>query len=236
MLVFQKAMWKSSVKIVVAISFLLLLAVPVGFYRSGRRGALLEAAWVVLLFTLTAWGGRRWLKVFNIESLPSSLDARVLTGLAFTIVFLLSGEVQHLLHYTSYGMILGGFQTSVLIGLFGEPVGGWWFTKPGFWRKPEYLVATVILGVSCMGLFALSWADLHWWGLLMVPGVLLGTELGVFIGSSVRPWALALRDVWETGRRMGPPIGGFALGYLVIAIIFAGLFAAVWRADSTAFK
>jgi voltage-gated potassium channel Kch len=35
---------------------------------------------------------------------------------------------------------------------------------------------------------------------------------------------------------MGPPVGGFALGYVVIAFIFAGLFASVWRADPSAFK
>jgi hypothetical protein len=35
---------------------------------------------------------------------------------------------------------------------------------------------------------------------------------------------------------MGPPIGSFALGYLVIAFIFAGLFSSVWRGDLTAFK
>jgi voltage-gated potassium channel Kch len=35
---------------------------------------------------------------------------------------------------------------------------------------------------------------------------------------------------------MGPPIGAFALGCLVIASIFAGVFASVWRADSAAFK
>ena len=45
-----------------------------------------------------------------------------------------------------------------------------------------------------------------------------------------------MEEVWALARRMGPAIGGFALGYLVIAFTFADLFAAVWRADSTAFK
>jgi voltage-gated potassium channel Kch len=47
---------------------------------------------------------------------------------------------------------------------------------------------------------------------------------------------VALKQVWDIARRMGPPVGAFALGYLVIASIFAGLFASVWRADSAAFK
>jgi len=70
---------------------------------------------------------------------------------------------------------------------------------------------------------------------MVVPGAFLGYELGELIGSLVRRWVLALRDVWDIARRMGPPIGGFAFGYLVIAFIFGGLFASVWRADSRAF-
>jgi len=66
--------------------------------------------------------------------------------------------------------------------------------------------------------------------------MLLGMEIGVWIGHSIRNWVLALTAVWDAARRMGSPIGGFALGYLVVAFIFAVLFASVWRADSTAFK
>ena len=65
---------------------------------------------------------------------------------------------------------------------------------------------------------------------------LLGNGLGELIGRSVRQWLVALKQVWDIARRMGPPVGAFALGYLVIASIFAGLFASVWRADSAAFK
>ena len=46
----------------------------------------------------------------------------------------------------------------------------------------------------------------------------------------------ALEQVFDIARKMGPPIGGFALGYLVITFIFAGLFASEWRADTNAFK
>ena len=123
-------MRRPTLKVLVAMSFLLLLTVPVTFYRSGRRGALIETAMVISVFILTMWG-RRWMKLFRIDSPPISLNARILTGLAFTIVFVLSGEVQARLH-VPFGSILGGFQMPVLFGLLGHPPAAWWFTKPGF--------------------------------------------------------------------------------------------------------
>jgi Ion channel len=77
---------------------------------------------------------------------------------------------------------------------------------------------------------------LHWWSLVMVPSAIIGSEFAELIGQMVRRWLLALRQVWDVARQMGPPIGAFAFGYLMIVFIFAGLFASVWRADSSAYN
>jgi Ion channel len=215
-------------------SFLLLLTVPASFYRNGRRGALGETAAVVSVFILTVWKNRRWMKFYKIDPPPTSLNARILTGLAFTIVFVLSVEVPFLLH-APLGILIG-LQAPLLFGLLGHPRTPWWFTKPGFWKNPNYALATVVLAMFGATLVIRSWPALRWWSLLVVPGFLLSIELGELIGRAVRRWVLALEEVWELARRMGPAIGGFALGYLVIAFMFAGLFASVWRADSTAFR
>jgi hypothetical protein len=222
------------VKIVLAISFLLLLTVPASFYRDGRKGALGEAAFVALLFSLAAWG-RRWMSFFKIDSPPSGLNGRILTALAVTIVLALCKEVPTRLR-GAFVPILSGVGAPLLFGLLGHPRAPWWFTNPGFWKKPEYRVATIVLGVWSAALVAMSWPSWRWWSLLAVPGFILGVELGELIGRSLRRWVLALEGVWEIARQMGPPIGGFVLGYLVIASVFAGLFASVWRADSAAFK
>lgn len=228
-------MWRSTVKIAVAISFLLLLTMPVSFYKSGPRDALWKAGMVAVLFTLATLGRRPLLTFFNIDPGPGGLNARILTGIAFASVFVLSGEAKEFFHNEFFDAILSAFRVSVVFGLLRpQYVGLVWF-RPDLWHKSEYRHAVIMLGVVSMGLVFMYWVTLHWWALIVAPGAFLGYELGEWIGSSVRRWVLALREVWEIVRRMGPPIGGFALGYLIIAFIFAGLFASVWRADSRAF-
>ena len=81
-----------------------------------------------------------------------------------------------------------------------------------------------LMATVCVLLIAGFWPVMRWWSFLIVPGMLLGNGLGELIGRSVRQWLLALKQVWDSARRMGPPIGACALGYLVIASIFAGVF------------
>jgi hypothetical protein len=226
------------VKIAVALAFLPLLTVPIAFFRGGYRGALSEAVIVVAFFGLTAYWGHHWVRKARISNaLPISLDARLVTGLALTSVFVFLGRAPALLGFLP-GVMLSGLQYSVLFGLFSSgmipPGASAW--KPGFWRRREYLPAMLIGAVIAITLVVAFWSVLRWWSLLVPPGALLGNTLGEFIGRSIRQWVLALKEVWGIAVQMGPPIGGFALGYLVIAFIFTGLFAAVWRGDSAAFK
>jgi hypothetical protein len=231
-------MFRHVVKIALAVSFLLLLAVPAEFYEYGYRGALKQTAIVVTLFALTACFGHAWVRTLRfIDSPPAGPDARILIALALTAVFVVF-QLAYVFLGLIAGAILSGLQISFLAGLFSsglKPRGarGW---PPGFWRKREYLPAMVIMAALGVVLVAAFWLRLRWWSLLVVPAMLLGGELAELIGRSVRQWLLALKQVWDLARRMGPPIGAFAFGYLVIAFIFAGLFASVWRADSTAFK
>ena len=227
-------MSKSIFKIMVAMSFLLLLTVPASFYKRGPLGALMQTAVVVLAFMLTV-STRRWMKLFQIDSPPLSLNARILTGLAFTIVFALLGE-------WGYSPFVYVLQTPLLLGLFGRSSTSWWFTISGLLKKREYIPGRdyipviVIFTIGLISLFTLFWFWFRWWSFLVVPVFFLGAELAELIGMAVRRWTLALEEVWNIARQMGPPIGGFVLGYLVIAFIFAGLYASVWRADFTAFK
>jgi len=231
-------MFRRACKTAVAVSFVLLLAVPTAFYRYQYVGALRQTAIVVAVFALTASFGHVWLnKVLRIDSSPNNFDARLLIALALTTVFVLFGDAPAFLG-TLPGVIVNGLQSSVLTGLFSSGLNrqnssAW---KSGFWKERQYLpVMLLIAGVSMM-LVAGFWFVLRWWSFFIVPGILLGNGLGEWIGRSVRQWLVALEKVWGTVRQMGAPIGAFGFGYIVIAFIFAGLFASVWRADPTAFK
>ena len=126
----------------------------------------------------------------------------------------------------------------MLTGLFSSGLNRWntsaW--KSGFWKERQYLPAMLLIAAVSMMLVVGFWFVLRWWSFLIVPGIVVGNGLGEWIGRSVRQWLVALEKVWSTIRQMGAPIGAFAFGYIVIAFIFAGLFASVWRADRTAFK
>jgi voltage-gated potassium channel len=222
-------------KISAAVSFLLILAVPTAFYRSGYRGALIEAAFVVTVFAAATVFGHRWMKSPLIDLPSKSFDVQLGIGLAVTTASLVFAQAQLFLG-PLFGLIANGLQYSVLIGLLSSSPKRPSAWKRGFWRKPEYLPAMVLLLVASLILIAAFWSHLRWWSLLVVSGVFIGNELGEQMGRSVRQWLLALKSVWDVARRMGPPLGAFALGYLVIAFIFAGLFASVWRADSNALK
>jgi hypothetical protein len=213
-----------------ALAFLMLLVVPVAFYRYGYRGGLQQAAVVVFIFALTASFGHRWMKLVLFIDSPTSPDARILIGFVVTAVFLSIGLAEAFLGSLT-GAILGGLQVSVLAGLVGSGIRR---PEAGAWKRtclPKVMITivTVLLSIS-------FWPVLHWWSLLIVPGILAGAGLAELVGRLVRHWVLALKEVWEIALRMGPPIGGFVLGYFVIAFIFAGLFSSLWRADPIAFK
>jgi hypothetical protein len=192
-------MFRHLVKIAAAAAFLLLLAVPVAFYSYGPSGAWRETVLVAALFALTTYFGHRWMRrVLNIDSPPTSLDARILVGLAFTAVFLAFGNAYAYLG-TVTGVILGGLQYSVLTGLLSSGLqqtrtGGWSAWKPGFWKRREYLPAIALMAVCGIALIAAFWMALRWWSFLVVPGMLLGNGLGEYIGRSVRQWLLALNS------------------------------------------
>jgi hypothetical protein len=183
-------MLRRLVKIAMAVAFLLLIAVPVAFYRYGYVGALRETALVFAMFALTLYFGQRWMRsVLNIDPPTPSFDARILVALALTTVFLVRGNAFVLLGSVT-GVILSGLQSSVLVGLLSSGLhrpqtGGWSAWKPGFWRKREYLPAMALMATLCVLLIAGFWPFIRWWSFLIVPGMLLGNGLGEFIGRSV---------------------------------------------------
>jgi hypothetical protein len=112
-------MFRNFFKIAMAVLFLLLLGVPLAFYRFGYRGAVRETVLVFLLFAVAALFGHWWMKQLRIsDSQPTSLDDRILIGLAITSVYLVLGY-GFLLGFNT-GVILNGLQTSILAGLFGS--------------------------------------------------------------------------------------------------------------------
>jgi hypothetical protein len=64
---------------------------------------------------------------------------------------------------------------------------------------------------------------------------LAGGYLGNYTSGLVRPWFRTLKTVWKSLIKMGPPLGGFILGYGAIVLIFASMYGAVWRLDSSSF-
>ena len=101
-------MFRRACKTAVAVSFVLLLAVPIAFYRYHFVGALRQTAMVVAIFALTASFGHVWLnKVLRIDSPPNNFDARLLMALALTTVFVLFGSAPAFLG-TLPGVIVSG--------------------------------------------------------------------------------------------------------------------------------
>ena len=81
-----------------------------------------------------------------------------------------------------------------------------------------------------------AWEDLfvhiaQFWGAYLV-GYLAGDVLDVYFNRCVPP----LIDVWREISRMARLIGGYGLGYLVINLVFAAIFASVHLADTHAFR
>jgi hypothetical protein len=229
------------VKIGTAVAFLLLVSVPIAFYRSGPTAAVREGVFVIALFSLMSYLGHRWVRRFlGIDSLPTRIEDRILVGLALTTVYVFWGYAQVFLGVTT-GLILGSLQWPFLTGLFSsglnrQDTGERRAWEPGFWRKREYIPAMTLMAILSVILVAAFWSFMRWWALLAVPALLLGNGIGELIGRSLRRWLVALNQVWNIARRMGPPIGAFAMGYVVIFWVFATLFASVWRADSDAYK
>jgi len=92
------------------------------------------------------------------------------------------------------------------------------------------LVGLLLGGVMGVGLFlseSLGWA-------LTLATVLALTAaacvpLGALLGLWLRPRLLKFADVWFYLREMGTFLVGFMLGYLAIALLFAGWFWSAWR-------
>jgi hypothetical protein len=97
---------------------LLLLTVPVGFYRRGAKAAMVEVAVLTSLFLLTMWG-RRWLTFFTDVQQPDSLDSRIVTALAFTTMIVGWGEVQLGLR-PPFSSLFGGFEMPLRNRLAGS--------------------------------------------------------------------------------------------------------------------
>ena len=185
------------VKIAGVLSFLLVLALPLAFYEYGYRGVLKEAAFVTAIFAFTAYFGHRGLqRALIIDSAPTSLDGRLLIGLAYTTLFVVCGHVWLFLGSRAF-VVLSCFQYSLLTGLLGSslrrPGSSTW--KPDFWKRREYLPAMLIGASLVVALLAAFWPIMHWWSLVLVPGTLLGSGLAELIGRSVRQWLLALSHV-----------------------------------------
>jgi hypothetical protein len=82
-------MFRKSAKTTAALTFLTLITVPLTFFRLGAGGALKEEGFVGAVFVVAAFWGHRWMRsVLRIDSPPLDFDARILTGLAFALVFL----------------------------------------------------------------------------------------------------------------------------------------------------
>ena len=117
-------MVRNVIKIAGVLSLLLLLAVPLAFYEYGYRGALKQAVFVAAIFALATYMGHRWLRGARIiDSAPTSLDARLLIGLAYTTVYLVFGHIWLFLGPQAF-LILSGFQSSVIAGLVGSHIKG----------------------------------------------------------------------------------------------------------------
>src|SRR5580698_6784780 len=156
-------MLRDTAKTAAAVAFLLLLAVPVAFFRFGYVGALREALLTIALFALTAFFGHRYVRTFLGIASPTTLDARILVGLALTTVFLAFGDIYLFLGSVT-GSILSGLQFAFLTGLLSSSLksqtGGWSSWKRGFWKRPEYIPAMILMAVVSIAMVALFWSRL----------------------------------------------------------------------------
>lgn len=91
------------------------------------------------------------------------------------------------------------------------------------------LVSGVFVGVGVGGGTGLPGFAVA--GLGGVVGVALGGLAGLFVGRRMRPLLNVLEGVLPYLRAMLVPVGGFAVGYGLVALAFAGLFASAYRLE-----
>ncbi len=74
-----------------------------------------------------------------------------------------------------------------------------------------------------------------WRALFAIPAAIIGVFAGSWSGRKLRPWIAAFDDVWKTLKSLGAPLGSFVIGYAMIVLFFAEVFAAIWRLQPYAF-
>lgn len=106
------------------------------------------------------------------------------------------------------------------------------FRKAEFGSKSVlmlFLVGCILgVGLGCVILYNRGWAYLpQVFSLTVSAG--LGVLLGGLLGSWLQPKLLAFSNVWFYLREMAPHLVVFMVGYLLIALLFAGWYWAVWK-------
>lgn len=71
-------------------------------------------------------------------------------------------------------------------------------------------------------------------GLGLIGGLAMAVP-GRALGLRFRPAVLFFEDLWPYLREMAIPLAAFAVGYLCLAVAFAGFYGTVWRLDHSAF-
>jgi Ion channel len=127
-------------------------------------------------------------------------------------------------------------------GLGAFAVGVYSASLYGRWTWRRLLTTRTCLSLLVCLAFT---AGLHYWvsktfsylGILLaalglVVGVLVGDVVGIVLNRCVPP----LLHVWREIKTVGPVLGGYSLGYVLISIVFAGCYASLARLDSAALK
>lgn len=139
----------------------------------------------------------------------------------------------------SWPGLLAGVITGLLVGM----VSGMRANSPArrgvrFHRPPPLML--VLASLSIVLVTALAWRELSWKALpsvlifvLLVPALCF--LLGLSMARWLRPRLTIYGELSGYLRVMWVPMGGFALGYLALIVVFAGFYGALHRCSPHAF-
>jgi ion channel len=236
----MKRNWlRDSVKLIATASASLLIVLPVYVFREGanhadlrwllRNGALVSLLPFFLIICMEPFRYAKRLQGFFADR---SFDGFLLRMFLLQVSVFVTNVLNTVLPtFNTAGLQFGmfvGLVTPVPYGTLDQPD----ITNRWYWIKLATFLGTASVILTGLFTFLLSG---HSYRAAVTSGVAGGVYyagglwLGLALGNRVNQWILALKPVFGLLKRLGKILTAFAVGYLLIILLFSTFFAALWR-------
>lgn len=183
---------------------LILVVAPVSFAAGGLKGL----AWGLIIGFLNGLGPR--------QNFVQGLSTGLIAGFSTNLTF----DLTQIALFGSIAALTTGLGSTLAVESEIDRTRLFFVVLLGFF-----------MGITMSAGFIYSrglWEAL-WVAVVLVATSTLGVPFGTLIGLWLRPRLVKFADVWLYLREMGVFLVGFAVGYLGIALIFAGWFWSIWK-------